>query len=264
MLKKLVVVAVVAAVAMAALKGTRVVSYARTEAHSVREWADDQIPVEKKISQMRREVGGLDRDVERVKDELAKEIVEVRELTNQVGALRAQVEGEQKALVSRGDQLKDATEKVSIGRSVVSVSEAKDMLKRDVNLHLKRKQQLDSMDKTLAHRERIRDTLEKQLDSMSKQKQELKAEIDAVEAEYKSVQLAQIESKYQNDDSRLSRVKESLTALRKKMDVEREKLKLSPRVYEDPSSTSAGQSVDDILAPLTSKAAKSATIDKTE
>jgi DNA repair exonuclease SbcCD ATPase subunit len=265
MLKKLLLVAVVAGFAFAGLRHTRVFGYAKSEAHSLREWADDQIPIEDKIKQMRRDVAGLDRDAERVRDELAKEIVEVRDQTSRVGSYRAQLETERKNLLARGDELKGATEKVSVGRLVVPVGEAKDMLRQDVNRHEKRKKQLDDMEKSLAHHERIRDTLAKQLDGMVRQKQLLTTEIDAVEAEYKSVQLAQIESKYQNDDSRLSQVKESLTSMRKKLDVEREKLNLAPKVYEEAGPVASTQSVEDILAPLNgTKPAKADAIEKTE
>jgi hypothetical protein len=61
-----------------------------------------------------------------------------------------------------------------------------------------------------------------------------------------------MESKYQTDDTRLAKIKESLRGLRNKLDVEREKLKLTPKVYEAPTSpTGAEQTVDEILAPLT-------------
>lgn len=250
MLKKLILVGVVAAVAMVGLRGTRFLGYAKQELADARDWVDDQVPVEKKIEQMRKDVANLDRDVEHVKDGLAREIVEVRDLTTEVGKLRASVETEQKGLVKRGEEVKSATEYVSYGRAMIPVAEAKELLKQSVDTHIKRKQQLASMEKTLTHRERIKDTLEKQLDSMLKQKQELRAAIDAVEAEYKALQLQQMESKYQRDDTRLARVKESLSDLRKKLDIEREKLKLSPRVYE-PETPAVTQSVDDILAPIT-------------
>jgi len=221
MLKKLILVGVVAALAGVGLRGTKMLGYAKTEVATIHEWADDQISVADKINTMRREVGGLDREVERVRDELAKEIVDVRDLTADVNARRVQLDTERKGLIARGEELSDKTEKVSIGRLVVSAAEAKDMLQRDVTLFQKKKQQLDSLEQTLGHRERIKETLAKQLDGMSRQKQQLKAEIDAVEAEYKAVQLAQIESKHQRDDTKLSNVKESLAAMRKKLDVEK-------------------------------------------
>ena len=251
MIKKLVIVGLVATAAFVGLRHSKFFRYAKQELSDVHDWVEDQVPVEKKIEQMRKDVANLDRDVESVKDALAREIVEVRELTTDVGKLRASVETEHKGLVKRGEEIRDASEYVAYGRSKVSVAEAKELLKRDVGTHLKRKQQLESLEKTLANRERIKETLEKQLDSMLKQKQELKAEIDAVEAEYKALQLQQMESKYQNDDTRLARVKESLNGLRKKLDIEREKLQLAPRVYDEPATESvSGQSIDEILAPL--------------
>jgi len=251
MLKKLLIGGLVAVIAFVALRNTKLFHYAKQELSDAREWVEDQVPVEKKIEQMRKDVANLDRDVEAVKDALAREIVEVRELTTDVAKLRADVEAEHKKLVKRGEEIRQASEFVAYGRTKVPVAEAKDLLKRDVTSHLKRKQQLESLEKTLAYRERIKETLEKQLDSMLKQKQELKAEIDAVEAEYKALQLQQMESKYQHDDTRLARVKESLNNLRKKLDIEREKLQLAPRVYDEPASEPAtAQSIDDILAPL--------------
>jgi hypothetical protein len=111
------------------------------------------------------------------------------------------------------------------------------------------------MEKQLAHRERIKDTLEKQLDTMITQKQTLKNDIEAVEAEFKALQLQQMESKYQTDDSRLARIKESIHKLKKGAEVEREKLNLTQSTAEDRpvASESPTQSVDEILAPLSRK-----------
>lgn len=248
MIKKLLLLAAVGGLAFVGIRATKMGSYARTEVSALGEWADEQIPVEKKIATMRKEVSGLDRDIEAVKDELAKEIVEVRELNTNTAQFRAQIENEQKSILARGEQLKDATEKVTVGKLTISVPEAKDQLQRDVSRHVNRKKQLASMEQSLGHRERIKDSLEKQLDGMVKQKQELAAAIDAVEAEYKSLQLQQIESKYQTDDSRLAKIKESLRGMRKKLDVEREKLKLTPRTSEE--AVDSAKSVDEILAPL--------------
>lgn len=257
MFKKLLLVGVIAAAGVFVMKGTKFFGYAKQEVFSWKDWADDQVPVEKKIAQMRKDVAGLDNDLERVKTELATAIVKVRELTAQTTDLRAVVSTEQKTLQARGDAIRDAIAgKPDQGETVkvnaVSVTDAKERLARDVNVWKSRKNQLDGLEMQLAHHERIKATLENQFDSMRRQKEELKAQIDAVEAEYKALQLQQIESKYQTDDTRLARIKESLRTMRTKLDVEKEKLKLTPKVHEAPASTTgAEQSVDEILAPLT-------------
>jgi len=250
MFKKLLLVGVIAVAAVAVLKGTKFFGYAKQEVASLREAIDDQIPVEKKIAQMRKEVNALDGDIEKVKNELATSIVNVRDLTTKTAKVRAGVETEHQGLVARGEALKDATEKVKVGGAFVPVGEAKEQLKRDVQIHVKRKAQMETMEKMLSQQERIKETLEKQFDQLLRQKEELKAEIDAVEAEYKALQLQQIESKYQTDDTRLAKVKESLRGLRHKLDIEKESLKLTPKAIEGTSPAST-ESVDEILAPLT-------------
>ena len=250
MLKKLILAGVVAVVALAALRGTSFLGYAKQEVDEARVWLDDQIPVEKKIEQMRTEVANLDRDIDHVKNNLATEIVDVKNLNNDVAKLRASVDTEHTALVKRGDEVKKATEYVSAGRVMIPIAEAKDRLQQDVRTHLTRKKQLANMEDSLARRERVKSVLEQQFATLIRQKEELKAEIDAVEAEYKSLQLQQMESKYQTDDTRLARVKESLAGLRKKLDVEREKLKLTPQVYETDAPAASAKSVDEIMAQL--------------
>ena len=255
MFKKLLLVGVIAAAGVFVLKGTKFFGYAKQEVVSWKDWADDQVPVEKKIAQMRKEVVGLDGDLEKVKTELATSIVKVRELTAQSADQRAIVTSDQKQLQARGDAIRDALankgddDKTKV--NAVSVTDAKERLARDVNVWKSRKTHLDALEQSLAHHERIKATLEQQFDSLRTQKEDLKAQIDAVEAEYKALQLQQIESKYQTDDTRLARIKENLRSMRTKLDVEKEKLKLTPKVHEAPASTTgAEQSVEEILAPL--------------
>jgi chromosome segregation ATPase len=251
MLKKFLIVGAIAAVVVVGIKATRFGAYVRDEARSAANWADDQIPVDKKIATLRKEVSTLDRDIDKVKNELAKEIVAVRELTTKTNELRASVDTEQKGLLARGQELKDATEKVKFGGTFISVPEAKDRLNKEVQVHLTKKKSLDAHEKALNSREKICDTLQKQFEALKKQKDDLKVEIDNIEAEYKALQLQQIESKYQTDDSRLASVKKSLADLKRKLEVEKTKLELEPRKYAPatiPGSSEA--SIDDILAPL--------------
>ena len=84
---------------------------------------------------------------------------------------------------------------------------------------------------------------------MRRSKQDLAVSIDKLEAEYKTLQLQQIESKYQVDDTRLAQIKQTIRELQKDVDVKRQKLKMAPSIAEDGAPVTA-LSVDDILAPL--------------
>src|SRR5687768_1259510 len=165
MFKKLLLVGVIAAAGVFVLKGTKFFGYAKQEVVSWKDWADDQVPVEKKIAQMRKDVAGLDKDLERVKTELATAIVKVRELDGQTAELATVVEAEQDAVIARGNAIKDATEKVEFRKGTfISVPEAKERLTRDVSILKNKKTQLAALTQSKAHHERIKETLEKQFD----------------------------------------------------------------------------------------------------
>ena len=61
------------------------------------------------------------------------------------------------------------------------------------------------------------------------------------------------------DDTRLAKIKEDMRALRTRIEIEREKLKLMPAALENPAVKAAtNKSVDDIMAPLSAPATKPA------
>lgn len=250
MIKKLLLVAVVGAIAFTALKGSKFIGYAKQEVAEAQSWMESQVPVEKEIARLRKEVGSLEKDRSKVADLLAKEIVECRYLREDVEKLRAEVRVEDDRLRAKADEIKDSTERVKYGRTMVSLGEAKDMLKADVARHMNRKASLSNQEKALNIREQNKENLERQLDVLKRQKDELAVQIDAFEAEYRSLQLEQMQSKYQTDATRLANIKNSLRGLEKKMAIEREKLNLAPRVVEDSGFTASGETVDEIIAPL--------------
>jgi len=146
---------------------------------------------------------------------------------------------------------------VKYGSTMVPVGEAKDLLQADVNRHLAKKTTLESQEKALAARERNKEYLEKQLDVLKRQKDDLAAQIDTFEAEYKALQLQQMESKFQTDNTRLAGIKESLRSLKKKVEIERERLNMEPTVNVDSAAGSAnGKTVDEIMAPVEGKKAE--------
>ena len=204
-LKKLLLVAGVATVGVMGFKWAgnsieRVTRTARQEAREVATWVEGQVPMEKRFEQLRRDAQAIDGEMEKVKNDLAREIVEVRDLTNRTAELRASVEKTATALTARGQAIDDATEKVKYGTRTFSKTEALAELQKDVNRYTRDKSRLASMEATLVNRETIKETLSKTLDSMKTKKAEVLAAIDEVEADYKQLQLAAVESKYQADE----------------------------------------------------------------
>lgn len=256
MIKKLLLVAVIGGLAFAALKGSKFAGFAKHEAAQIEDYFDSKVPVEKKISGLRKEVRSLDKDIDRVTRDLAAEIVNVRETSEELTGQRTALLEEQTKARALGDKIKAATQKVSYGTVEISVDDAKVRLDADVRRVMARKTTVDTLTHTLTSRERIKEFLTRQKDELVRQKVTLTAQIDDLEAEYKSLQLAQMESKFQFDDTRLAKIKETLRDLKRSVDVKKEELKLKPTVTTEDGTTGVpanGLSVDDILARMDGK-----------
>lgn len=252
-LKKLLIVgAVIGAVAFVA-KGTKLAGHAKNEVASLVEWAESNIAPEKEIARLRKDVSALDKDIKNVGAALAKETVEVKYLKEDADKLRTQVSADNEKILARGQAIEDATEKVKFGGRMVSATEAKEILRADVQRQVARKKTLTSMETSISAREKVKDALERQLDELKKKKIELAAEIDTIEAEFNMLKYKQMESKYSFDDSRLSRIKESIQSLRKRHDIAVAEMNLAPIVRDEQPSVD-GQTVDEILAPLSGEA----------
>jgi hypothetical protein len=260
-LKKILLVAGAVGLGVVMWKSSNgIVKSLRHEAQAAVTWVETKVPMEKRFDQLRRDAQSIDGEMEKVKNDLAREIVEVRDLTNRTAELRAAVEKNAVTLTARGQVITDATEKVKYGARTFSKADALTELQKDVNGYARSKQRLALLETTLTHREVIKETLAKTLDSMKTKKAEVLAAIDEVEADYKQMQLTAVESKYQMDDTKLAQIKESLRALKKSVEIEKEKQNLTPRVLEETPASAPAKTVKEILAPVTGTA-QPATID---
>jgi len=257
MLKKMVVLGVIGFVAVAALGGTKLASYIRSEISAARERAENNIPPEKEIQRLRNELKLLDKDTMTVVNELAKQRVAVNELQGQTDELASKQSKEKEILSARIDALEKAAtadqpaSHVTFGSRTLAIADAKTELDAATKRYAANQKSLESLQALLANRIKVRDSLEKQLETMKAQKAELTAAVDDMEAQLALLKLQQMESKYQTDETRLAKIKEDLRKLKTKVDVEREKLKLMPAVME-PTATPAANtpSTDDLRSRL--------------
>jgi len=258
MLKKLVIVGIVGFVAVAAVKGSKFGSYIRSEFDAIKARAEANISPEREIARLRSEIKHLDQDILAVVSQLAKERVEVAQLKERADELRAKQSKDKEILNARATAIKNATEFVTFGNRKVAIAAAKAELEDGVRRYTANEKSLVAMDTAVGSRDRVKETLEKQLETLKNQKGELAAAVDALEAEVTALKLQQMENKYQTDDTRLGKIKEDIRALKTKIEIEREKLKLLPAVLDTPSKVTSNKSVDDIMAPLTGSSTSAA------
>lgn len=212
---------------------------------------ESKVKPEEEIRRIKKEVAALDKDVDKAKGNLAEEIVEVKYLTKRTEELRVAVETSRKAVDARRAVFAgDDTKYVKWDGKTLNVAAAKDRLAAEVAAHKSLAAEAKAQEEMLVIHERSKALAEQHLQALITQKVQIEAMVTEAEANIKLAKIEQVESKYQNDGTRLAQVKQDLAALQKKLDVQREKLKLSKKT--DPKSAE-NKSVDEIFAALDEK-----------
>ncbi len=257
MIKKLILMAVVGGVAVAALRGTRVGSYVRNEVRSLRDAAEENIPPEKEIARLRTEVRNLDQDHVKVvkqlarlqsdQDESRQRIADLSKRKNEVAEVMRARETAVRAAEERA-RAGEVNVSVSIGDQSLSLAAGRARLKDSVQIYVDLDQNLKRTQAKLESQGRIVEQLEKQRAAFGRLKGDLDAAIDELEEQVHAMNLAQMESRYQTDDTRAAQIKEAIAKARKRLDVQRRELTL---LQSDGRPAAAGETVDEIMAPVT-------------
>ncbi len=247
MLKKVFVVGAAGLLVAAVLTQTKVGNMAwgwidRAERH-----LDSKIKPEDEIRRIKKEVSSLDKDVDKAKRNLAEEIVEVKYLTKRTEELRLAVDKSRKDVEARRAIFAGDEKFVKWDGRTINVAAAKDRLAAEVSNHKSLAGELKAQEEMLASHERSRTLAEQHLQALITEKANLEKLVTEVEENIKLLKIEQVESKYQNDGTRMAKVKKDLADLQKKLDVKRVELGLSkktnPRDAED-------KTVDEIFAGL--------------
>ncbi|MBX9625989.1 MAG: hypothetical protein K2X82_19480 [Gemmataceae bacterium] len=266
MFKKMILVAVVGGLAVAAFKGTRMASYVRNEIKSIREAAEDQIAPDQEIARLRGEVKLLDDDGLKLVKQLARLQSDQADLT----ARQKTLEANRKAAATRKDTLateaKAAEDKAKAGEQQVAVvfetsrysldtakQKLKDMVLTEKNLA----KELTMVAGKIDGQQRIIDKLEQQRLAMGRLKADLEFAIDKLEVEYQDVKLQQMESKVQTDDTRAAQIKAGIAELSKKFDIQRRTLTMLQDGQTPAGVPVVAETVEEILADGKVKAAGS-------
>ncbi len=256
MCKKLFTLAIVGLIGVYVVSETRVGDRFRAWADRMsKKWEKETTP-EQELARIKKEVALLDKDVDKVKGDLAESNVNVRLLKTEVDELRTEVKDAEAAVRKHGDALKSAStnDRIQWGYRTVSYVDAKDLLQSEVRRFKDMKDRLKAREAALASQEETRDLVEQQLQEMLKQKEELTLAVAEMETAIKLANVEQIRSKHQNDGTRMAEIKKSLAELKKKIMVQREKLNIDAKVHRSPAEN---KSVEEILAEMDGQVVKS-------
>ncbi len=244
MCKKLLLLGVVGLVGIGILRNTNIPSYLATAWKSGVDQLEESVDPQFELERIRYQLDGLDQDIAQAKDELASRIYQVRKLDQQVVSLEEELYGAHLVL-------KDRASKVDEVGDADKQERAKRRLQSDVNKYNARMRELDAKRQELKVQKRIRDAVHEQLDALVSQQDQWKSEIAQLEAEWKLVQLEQIESDYQNDDSRLADIKQSVNRLKKRIEQDRIRINLDEEYDPDAVRHKSGEEIVRGLRPPT-------------
>jgi peptidoglycan hydrolase CwlO-like protein len=252
MLKKVAIVGAAGLLVAAVLTQTSVGTWAKMKLDRIDRSFEAKIPPDEEIRSIKTEVAALDKDIDKARASVAEERVEAKILKTRVDEKRANLEASRKAVETRGIMMKEASTSKLVkwdGREI-SFDRAKELLQNQVTAYKNLEKDVKNHENMLAVRERTRDLAEQHLQALISQKSELENAVVELEADIKLAKIEQVQSKYQDDGSRMAEVKENLAKLRKKIEVQREKLALAKQYSGAPAET---KTVDEILAELDAK-----------
>ncbi|WP_020471705.1 hypothetical protein [Zavarzinella formosa] len=251
MFKKLMFVSAAGLLTAAVLTQTKLGSYCWTLADRADQAIESKISPDEEIRRIKYEVSKLYKDIDKAKGSLAEENVEAKLLRQEVEERKSELTKARQALEARHKMMTDVSDGKAVkwdGRDV-PFGKAKELLQFQVRQFKSQEQEFKAKETMLTVRERTRVLAEQHLQELVTQKANLDAAIVELEADIKQAKIEQTQSKYQNDGSRMADVKESLAKLKKRIEIQREKLSLSKKL--DPTSAE-NKTVDEIMAELDS------------
>jgi chromosome segregation ATPase len=226
MLKKLLIAAVAVLVGLIVVKKTDVGSYARVWLKNARACASRQVPVETEIERLRDEVARIGADSKSHYSAIAEEMVAVDNLKKEIVTHEANLGRQKKNILALKEDLASGNEYVVYGDTRYSRDRVKAQLARDFEAYKAAEANLAAKRKLLEARESTLTAAKEQMRAMQEARRDLEVELARLEAEYKTVRVAQTKSKFHLDDSELSRIKEGVAKLRDRVKVEQTTLAL--------------------------------------
>lgn len=198
--------------------GTSAPSYVRTAFHKVRHNAKSAVPVQFEIDRARDEIARLEPAIKENIAGLAQETVEVEHLEREIKTIQANLDTEKKTLTALRSSL-DSGEVRLAGNVSYSADEVKVDLARRFD-HIKATNRLlETRQATLKAKQKAVAAAKQQLSQMAATKRELLAQIDGIEARLKMIEATKSTNEFNFDDSALSRAKESINDLEKRLEV---------------------------------------------
>lgn len=230
MIKKLAIFIGGGALVLSLLFGSRLIPYAKTSFHKVRQAAQEAVPITMQIDTARDQLKAVDREIRDMMMNVAREEVDVRVVKEKLTTGQAELD-RQEAQIMRLKNHLDSGDEVytSTKGKTYSSDRVKDDLKSRFRVFQTSERTLADLKKTLDLREQGLEAAKSRLEQTIAQRHELEIEIENLVARKQMVDVAKTANKLNFDGSELAETREMIQGISTQIEVEAQMLQLTPQ-----------------------------------
>lgn len=218
MVKKSALGALLVAGTLGLLFGTSAPSYVKTAFHKVRSTAKGSVPIQFEIERARQQVAELEPAIHENIEDIARAEVEVEHLQNEIAVTQANLNREKSAMLALREGISDGRLRLTGGTSYTT-EEVQAELARRLDHYRTVKGILNDKEKTLEMRQQALIAGRKQNDELRAAKSALLTRIEAIETRLRQIEATRAANEFNFDESTLSKAKETVTELSKRVEV---------------------------------------------
>jgi chromosome segregation ATPase len=252
MFKKIAIASVVVVAGLVLLTKTSLGSYVHTSWKKIKAETKNQIPLEFELERAKDEVSQLVPDMNKYFNEMAHEVVALDNLKDDISRTRANLDVQKKnILVMREDvQGKSDTQKVSYGGTAYTVERVRTKLAKDWEAYKASEESLRAKEQLLEAKETSLAAAREKLGAMRTKKEQLEVQIAKMEADLKTLRVAETRGSFKIDDSRLARIEESLKDISTRIKVASKAAELEGEFRSDMIPVQEKVQVNDVLKDI--------------
>jgi chromosome segregation ATPase len=238
MVKKSVLGAALGAGALFLVFGISAPSYVKTAFHKVRQNVKESIDPQFDIDRARQEIESLKPMFDQNKETLARAEVEAENLESEVGTMQANLEREKTTILALQQKLKTGDFRLT-GHIIDTADDVKAQLANRLDHYDYTSDTLKQKQEILKAKQKIIQTAHEHLETLKQQKSTLLAKLANIEAKLRVLEAAQSKNDFNFDGSALSRAKQTISDLEKRLSVMEHRSQIDGR-YGDLDSASTG------------------------
>jgi chromosome segregation ATPase len=250
MLKKVLLGSAIVFGAGGLLLGTSAVSYMRTGYHSLRDTIKDQIPLDVEIKRARDMITDLRPEISDNLKVIAREEVEVARLQREVDTKKASLAKSKQSILKLKDDAQSGVKHVSYGGKSFDMEQVRKDLNDRFKSYQTQEATADKLEKILSARERNLEGARRKLDEMLAAKRQLEVEVENLQARLTMVEVAKTSNGFSVNDSRVSSVRQVVSDLGTRIEVE-ERMADADEIFAG-IPVSSGDAPTDLIEQITS------------